>query len=215
MAGELKPAQLALVQNHLLVGGATGVGADVAVTGDIEFVAGAGTIPINRVSFAKMEAACRTWFNALRTWMADGMIQHGTVAEAGAADGKFKTTTTIIYTIAGAWYTAPAEDNLVFSAADTIGTAAKWGAWVLEIGVDLAKHTRSVGANQAYDDEAAALAAIIAPQAAHIQYGVITVQAAAAAVFTANTTHLHVAGGDVSAVNFYNLPAVKTLPAAL
>ena len=215
MAGELKPAQLALAQNHLLVGNASGVGSDVAATGDIEFVAGAGTIPVNRVGFAKMEAACRTWFNALRTWMADGMIQHGTIAVSGGSAEQFKTTTTIIYTIAGAWYTAAAEDALVFSAADTIGTAAKWGAWMLEIGVDGTKHTKSVAGNQAYDDEAAALAALVAPTAAHIQYGVIAVQAAAAAIFTANTTHLHVAGGDVSAVNFYNLPVVKTLPAAL
>lgn len=140
------------------------------------------------------------------TGSVDGLLHHGTLAVSavGGSEDKFKTRTTILYTIASVDYSAVAEDGLEFSAADTITSYSKWGAWLLEIGVDGTKHTKSVGSNQGYDTEAEAVAALPAVTDSHVQYGAITIQSAAAASFTANTTHLHTP--DVAAVHFIDGP---------
>ncbi len=161
--------------------------------------------------------------NSLRTYLADGMLQIGTLAISATAE-KFKTTTTAIYTIGGAIYAKAATDELVFSAANTINTAgaattAHWGVWLVEIGVDGNVHTKPGGglADQDYATEALAIAALPSVTASHVQIGYITVQGLASTAWTATTSNLTAGAGagNCTARTFYDLPAVKTLPAAI
>jgi len=169
---------------------------------------------------ANLSAAVRdTFLNGLRSYVSDGLLAIGTLLVTGAGDATFRTTTTAIFRIGGLYYTKAAAAALTFSAADTINTASGagdfWGAWLVEIGIDGNIHTKPSGglADQVYADEAAAIAALPAVTAAHVQLGYVTIEAVHDGPFTANTTHLEVA--DVQAVTFYDLPAPATLPAAL
>lgn len=163
----------------------------------------------------------KTLANNLRTYVADGMKSIATIVISGADAAQFKTTTTCVYKINGVYYTKAATDSLTFSAANTINTGAAatafWGAWLVEIGVDGNIHTKPSGvlADQVYANEAAAIAALPAETASHVAIGYITVSNTSGAAFTANTTHLHTAGGDTAAVNFYDLPTPPSLPAAV
>lgn len=162
--------------------------------------------------------------NSLRTYLADGMLQIGTITISATAE-KFKTTATAVYTIAGITYTYAATDDLVFSAANTINAAAAatafWGAWIVEIGVDGLVHTKPAAftsaADMSYTTEALAIAALPSPTASHVQLGYITAQNVASAKWDANTDNLTVGAGatNVTARSFYDLPAAKTLPAAI
>lgn len=161
-----------------------------------------------------------TWMNAMRNFIKDGMLTISTLMVTGGADATFKTTTTCIYRIGGVYYSKGAAAALTWSAANTINTGSAvgsyWGAWLITIGTDGTIHTAPAGglADQVYANEAAAIAAVLllSPAASHIQIGYVTIEAVADGPFVANTTHPTVVGGDVQACNFYDLPAVATLP---
>lgn len=163
--------------------------------------------------------------NAIRDYLADGMLNHGTITVSAGDATKFKTTTIAAFTIAGVTYTKAATDALVFSTAGTINTAgaattAHWGAWLVQIDAAGTISTKAVGGgttDQDYATEALAIAALPAVDAGNIQLGYITVQGLASTEWVAATGNLTVGGGagNVTARSFYNLPAVKTLPAAL
>jgi hypothetical protein len=140
---------------------------------------------------------------------ADGI----SVAAALAIDAvpeKFKTAQQAKYRIAGVEYTKAATAALVFSAADTINTAAgagvKWGVWLVQINAAGVVSTKSPSADQVYTSEALALAALPAVDSGNVRFGTITVAANAATKWTATTDDL-VAGSDASAVNFYSAAA--------
>lgn len=172
------------------------------------------------VTAGKLAAAVTSMINGLRTYLADGMLAIGTLTISAAAE-KFKTTTSAIYTIAGLAYTKAATDNLVFSAADTINTGAAagtlWGIWLVQIDAAGAISTKPGAADMTYANEAAAIAALPAVDASNVQLGYITVQALEATDWVANTDNLTVGGGagNCTARSFYDLPAAKSLPAAL
>lgn len=155
--------------------------------------------------------------NSLRSYVADGMLQIGTLA-ISAVPEKFKTTTEAIFRIGGLPYTKAATDNLVFSAADTINTGSAagdyWGIWLVQINAAGTVSTKSPAADQVYASEAAAIAALPTADANNIQIGYITVEANNGTDWVANTDDL-TAASDCQAANFYDLPAPATLPAAI
>lgn len=208
----LNGGDIALADGKILVGDATGKAAAVTPSGDVT-VTNAGVTAI--------AGTAKTMINALRTWLADGLFAIGTLTISGVAAEKFKTTTTAIYNIAGLVYSKVATDNLTFSAADTINTAAGagtlWGIWLVQINAAGAVSTKPGAADMTYATEAAAIAALPAVDASNVQLGYITVQALEATDWVANTDNLTVGGGagNCTARNFYNLPGAKTLPAAL
>lgn len=163
--------------------------------------------------------------NAIRSYLADGMLTIATLTVSGGDATKFKTTSIAAYTIAGVTYTKAATDSLVFATAGTVNvagaaTTAHWGAWLVQIDAAGTVTTKAVGGgttDQDYATEALAIAALPAVTAANIQLGYITVQGLASTSWVAITSNLTVGGGagNVTARSFYNLPAVKTLPAAL
>lgn len=211
--------QVALADGKILVGSAAGVGAAVALSGDATIDnAGEMTIAALAITAGKLAAAVTAMINGLRTYLADGLLTIGTLAISGVAAEKFKTTTTTNYTIGGIAYVKAATDNLVFSAADTINVGAAvgdfWGGWIVQIDAAGTVTTKSVGADQVYASEAAAIAALPAVDAGNVQVGYITVQANSDVAWTANTDDMTPAS-DCQAANFYDLPGAKALPAAL
>ena len=183
----------------------------------------AGTAPTTVTATpAQLNLAVAT-INGLRSYLADALLQIGTITVSATAE-KFKTTTEALYTIAGLTYAKAATDDLVFSTANTINTAgaattAHWGVWLVEIGVDGLVHTKPGGglADQDYATEALAIAALPAATASHVQLGYITVQGLASTAWTCTTSNLTVGAGagNCTARSFYDLPAAKTLPAAI
>lgn len=168
-------------------------------------------------------AALLTWLNAIRSYIADAMLTVSTITVSAAPATSFKTTTTTAFKISGITYTKVAEDPIAFTAADTINVGAAvgsyWGIWLVQVTAAGVVSTKPGGglADQVYADEAAAIAALPAVDAANIQLGYITVEANANVAFTCNTSNLTVAGGagNCQARTFYDLPAPATLPAVL
>lgn len=237
----LQAADIALVEGSVLVGNAAGAAAalvaktsarilvgdgttiaSVAVSGDVTIDnAGAVTIAAEAVDLAMLGADTDAWLNAIRTYLADGMLAIGTITVSAGDATDFKTTTVAIYTIGGAAYTKAATDTLSFSAADTINTAAGagtlWGIWLVQIDAAGTISTKPGAVDMTYADEATAIAALPAVDADNVQLGYITVQALEATDWVANTDNLTVGGGvgNCTARSFYDLPAAKTLPAGL
>ena len=178
---------------------------------------------VTPLSQAAQIATTRTFVNALRTYVSDGMLTISTITVSGAPATSFKTTTNSQYRVGGVYYLKAPEDPIAFSAANTINVGAAvgsfWGGWLVEVGTDGTVHTKPSGGlvDQVYADEAAAIAALPAVTAAHIALGYITVEANANVAFTCNGSNLTVAGGagNCQARSFYDLPAPATLPAAL
>lgn len=170
------------------------------------------------ITLAKLAADTNTWLNTIRTYLADGMLQIGTLLISAVAAEKFKTTTTLIYTIEGLPYTKAATDELVFSENDTINTAADtgffWGVWLVQIDTEGTVTTKSPAADQVYASEALAIAALPAVDAGNVQVGYIAVQSEEDVDWVANTDDL-TPTSDCTDANFYDLPAAKTLPAEL
>lgn len=166
--------------------------------------------------------------NAVRDFLADGMLTIATLTVSGGDATKFKTTTTAAYKIAGIVYSKVATDAIAFTTAGTINTAgaattAHWGAWVVQIPISGGTvSTRAVGGgttDQDYATEAEAKAAALAlgPAASNVQLGIITVQGLASTEWAATTSNLTVGAGagNCTARSFYDIPAPATLPAAL
>lgn len=100
------------------------------------------------------------------------------------------------------------EDNIIFSSIFTItatASAKRWGA--IRVQMDGAKvvSTKVVSTDQAYVDEAGALAACPAPDAGYLDLGTITIEVNAAQTFTARTTLLD--AGELNAVNYNGVAA--------
>jgi hypothetical protein len=154
-----------------------------------------------------VHAEVKTAVNAVLAGYNSSLVQIGTIAISGAAAEKFKTTTPAIAVVRGATISKTSTDNLTFTAADTINTAAGagdfWGAWKVEIGLDGTIYTNSVSADQVYADEAAAIAALPATTTGRAFLGYITVEANNGADWVANTDDLTVAS-DCQAANFYD-----------
>jgi hypothetical protein len=224
-ASTVPPTEIALASAHLLIGQDTGVAADTAVTGDVTITKGGVTaIGAAKVLLAMLGADTVAWLDQLRTYLADGMLQIGTLL-IDAVPEKFKTTTTLIYTIAGLPYTKAATTALVFSAANgTINLAGAagtghWGVFLVQTNaagtVTTKPGTYTSGTDQDYATEALAIAVLPSVTAANVQIGYITVQVKTGGLSWTPTVDDLTPGSDVTAANFYNLPAAKTLPAAL
>jgi len=151
-----------------------------------------------------VHAAVKAAVNSVVAGYNSSLVQIGTLVISADAV-KFKTTTTAIAVVRGATITKAAADNLVFTAADTINTASGagdfWGAWKVELGLDGTVYTHSVAADQAYANEAAAIAALPATTTGRAFLGYITVEANNGADWVANTDDLTIAS-DVQAANF-------------
>jgi hypothetical protein len=128
----------------------------------------------------------------------------GTLAISAVAE-KFKTTTTFGFVKAGLVGTKAATDNLVFSANDTINTAAAsgtfWGAWLVTYDGTSAFATQSPSADQVYASEAAALAAAraLTPASGTVRVGYITAESLTDVDWVANTDDLTPASDCTSA----------------
>ena len=122
--------------------------------------------------------------------LADGLLSIGTLAISGTAT-KFKTTTTAYYTLGGIQYSKAATDNLVFTANDTINTAAGvgsfFGVWLVQINAAGTISTKSPSADQVYTSSALALDALPAADADNTALGYIVIGATADSAWTANT----------------------------
>lgn len=142
----------------------------------------------------------------------NGLVTVGTLAKDAVAE-KFKTTTTAVYRIGGIQYSKAATTALVFSAADTINTAAGagqfWGIWLVQINAAGAVSTKSPAADQTYANEAAAIAALPAADAGNVALGYITVQSKEATSWTATTDDL-TAASDCAAANFVDADVLGT-----
>lgn len=94
------------------------------------------------------------------------------------------------------------QDNIAFSAAYTINTAAAtgqfWGAFRVQMDSAGVITTKAVSTNQVYGTEAAALAAAPSVDTNMIDLGTITIQSATGAAFTCGTTALNAAGTTVN-----------------
>lgn len=140
----------------------------------------------------------------------DALLQIGTLAVSGAVAEKFKTTTKVIFREDSIQRSKDATDELVFDDAYTINTGTDtgdfWGAFLAEAtGVDDPVITaKAAAADQAYDTEAEAIAALPEATAGSVAIGYITVQAKTDSAWTANTDDM-TAGSDCQAVNFYDL----------
>ena len=165
----------------------------------------------DHATFKTVVDALKTLANSLRTYMADGMLVHGTLAISAGDATKFKTTTTAVYTIAGVTYTKAATDALTFTAAHEI-TASKFGAILIQIDAAGTVSTKVVGALQAYDSAALALAALPAADTNNVAIGYIAIENIAS-TWTASTDDLTNAS-DVTTATFNNT-VVKALPAAV
>lgn len=168
----------------------------------------------------------KTLANALRTYLADGLLQIATIVVSPGTATDFKFSTASIYTIAGLPYTKAITDTLPFTTADTINlagaaTTAHWGAWQVRINaagaVSTVHATYTSGTDQDYSTEALAIAALPAITSGYVQVGYITVQGLASTAWTATTSNFTVGGGagNCTARNFYDLPGAKTLAAVV
>lgn len=163
-----------------------------------------------------------TAVNSLIDAYNESVVQDGNLA-ISATPEQFKTTQTAYVVLKGFSVTKTATDSLTFTAADTINTGAAagdyWGAWKVELGLDGTVYTHSVGADQVYADEAAAIAALPATTANRVYIGYITVEANNGAAWIANTDDM-TAASDCQDANFVDatevsqLTAVSSAPAA-
>jgi hypothetical protein len=144
---------------------------------------------------------------ALRAFLADRILQIGTLLISAVAAEKFKTTTVLFWQRLGIQFTLAATDNLVFSAADTINTGAAagqfWGVWLVQVTDAGVVSTKSPAADQLYATEALAIAALPAADAGKVAIGYITVRSKANIDWVATVDDLTPAS-DCDDANFYD-----------
>lgn len=157
----------------------------------------------------------KTLVNELQDAYNESVVQHGNIAITAAPE-KYKSVQEINAVLKGFPITKAAQDNLTFTAADTInvGTAVGdyWGIWKVELGLDGTFYTHSPAADQTYANEAAAIAALPATTANRVDVGYITVQANSDVAWTANTDDMTPAS-DCQAANFTDVTEVSQLTA--
>jgi len=154
--------------------------------------------------------------NALIDYLSDGLLVAGDLAISGESALKFKTTATAIWTVGGVAKAKVGQDEIVFSAADTINVGAEtntfYGAWLVEVNASGVVATKPAGGlvDQVYEASATAIAALPAATAGSVALGyiLVTLEATAGESFTANTDALTTIAAFVDG-------DVKTLPAKI
>jgi hypothetical protein len=156
-------------------------------------------------------------FNALRSYLADGLLVHGDLAISDTA-AQFQTEDIAVYTIAGVTYTKAATNNLAFSHKDTVtslqGEGDRFGGWVVQINAagtvsTLAETGQSgvVDQNQESVDDALAYAKTIELTAGNVALGWITAKTGDESVWTAQDNEL-------TGISTFDNGQVKALPEA-
>lgn len=130
--------------------------------------------------------------------LANALLVDGNLA-IDAVPEKFKTTQTACYLVNGISRTKAATTALVFTAAHVI-TASKFGVILVQIDAAGNISTKVPGANQAYDNAPAALAALPAVDAGNVALGYIAIENNAGD-WTANTDDL-TNGSDLTTAAF-------------
>ena len=136
--------------------------------------------------------------NALIDYLSDGLLADGGLAISAESALKFKTTQTAIWTVGGVAKAKVAEDEIVFSAADTINVGAEtntfYGAWLVEVDSTGTVATKPAGGltDQVYEASETAIDALPAATAGSVALGYILIEleATAGESFTANTDAL-------------------------
>lgn len=152
----------------------------------------------------------RATANDLRSYLLDGVLQHGTLA-IDAVPEKFKTTTILYWRRNGIQFTKAATTALVFTAAHVV-SASKFGVILVQITDAGVISTKVPGATQAYNSAPLALAALPAADANNTAIGHIAI-ANNTGAWTANTDDL-TDGSDLTTATFVDATAA-TIPAAL
>ena len=139
---------------------------------------------------------------------ADHLKEIGTI-QVSATPEKFKTTTTAYYQIARNRRTKTATDDLTFSQNYTINAAEDsgqfWGAFLIQIDTDGNISTKAVSLDQAYATEAAAVAALPAPDSGNVVLGWIALRTNIDAKWTANSDDMDDGGGgDIATYEGYD-----------
>lgn len=161
-------------------------------------------------TLATLEAAIvantKALANALQASFKDGLLSIGTLAISGTLPEDFKTTTTAYTRKGSIQYSKAAEDDLDFTAAGTINTAAAagqyWGIWLVQIVPSTGViSTKAPSVDQVYASTGAALAALPAVDTGNVALGHIRVQSKEATAWIANTDDMTPAS-DCAAVTF-------------
>ena len=178
--------------------------------------ASAYNVPSSESVKAYVDSKTGTLINSLIDYLSDGLLISSDLAISETA-AKFKTTATAAYTIGGLCYTKAATDDLTFTAADTINTAAGagdfFGVWLVQINATGTVSTKSPAADQVYASEASAIAALPDADTGNIAIGYIAIGAKTGASWTANADDM-TPGGDCASASFVDA-TLKTLPAKL
>lgn len=175
---------------------------------EAELIAGHAT-------FVSVVTDLKTAANLVKTYLANGVLQHGTLA-ANTTSPAFKTTTAPIFTLSGFPYTT-AVATCTFTTANTINSGATlgsvWGSWLVQIATTGTITTKGAAADMSYGTEASAITALPALTTAMTQLGYITINTTASVAFTAGTTQTNVT--SCKAINFYDLPGAKVAPSTI
>ena len=158
----------------------------------------------------------KTFLNGLRTFLAGDSIINPTVVAIGSTPENVATSAFQFMIDGVAELKAAVTVGTAFTDADTINTGAAsgsyWGAWLVQIAAGGTITTHSVGADQVYADEAAAIAALPAAEAGNLAIGYVTVNAKDDVDWVAATDDL-TDGSDCETATFYS--AATDIPAAI
>jgi hypothetical protein len=167
---------------------------------------------VNATFLDNLKAFC----NDLRTFLTSDAIINATTLSVGSTAENIASTAFQFQIDGVPAAKAAVTAGTAFTAADTINTAAAagsfWGVWLVQITAAGTISTKSPGADQVYADEATAIAALPATDAANASMGYVTVQSNAGATWTAQTDDLTPAS-DCLDSNFYN--TASGVPAAI
>lgn len=161
-------------------------------------------------AFAATDTSYAAAFNALRTYLGNGLLAIGTLAKDATAE-KFKTTTRSVIRYNGETAGKAAETAVVFTAAHVV-SATKFGVILIQRTPAGVTSTKVPGATQAYNTAPLALAALPTADAGNVAIGYIAI-AAGAADWTANTDDLTNAS-DLTTATFVDGTPLS-LPSAL
>lgn len=144
----------------------------------------------------------------------DGILTTSTLSAGSTAENI--ATTAFTYRIGGTTYRkAAVAAGTAFTAADTINTGAAvgtyWGVWLVQINAAGTITTKPGGglSDQVYANEAAAVAALPAPDDSNVAVGFVTIAATADADWVAQTDDI-TSGSDNTSTTFYSIDSVST-----
>lgn len=187
-----------------------GIGVEVTSGGDIKILPKS---TVGRAYIGTDYIVSSSKYDSLITYLSDGLLSIGTILITAAPE-KFKTTTTSYYTIDGIQYSKSAEDNLVFSAAYTINTAAAagtfYGAFLVQVNAAGTISTKATAADQAFATSVLAIASLPAPDTGNVSLGYIVVQSNDTSDWVANTDDMTDASDCLTAT--FHDTAIKVRP---